>query len=401
MILALNGIGRLTGFPWSSFDPDSITNDAQRETGLDDLGEGSYRDGLEAFCDAIPRESRLSPVGRISARKALVGTLANRLRVIDWARRHPDVSSERIDRPWIIVGLPRTGTSLLSFLMELDPHSRTPTQWEALDPMPPPDLATHTTDPRIAAAARQFSQLTRLCPPLNALHPMDAGLAAEDVSILMYTLHSFQFETLAFTPTYGRWLDAADMRPAYEFFKGVLQIWQSTIPTDAWSLKCPQHLGNLEALLSVFPDARIIWIHRDPASALPSVASMMMAYLLMSSSGLDPVRVGGYWCDRLARTVDRAMDFDDAARPDGWCRHIHYDQLMKDPVGTVRDIYSHFGESPEPLHERRVELFMQNRPRDHYGRHVYRLDDFGMTTRAIDERFETYRQRYGASFEGR
>jgi hypothetical protein len=311
------------------------------------------------------------------------------------------VRAESIERPWIIVGLPRTGTSLLSFLMELDPHSRTPTQWEALDPIPPPDLATHTTDPRIGATSRQLARLTRLCPPLNAMHPMDAGLAAEDVSILMYGLRSFQFETLAFTPSYGRWLDAADMRPTYELFRLVLQIWQSTIPTGSWSLKCPQHLGNLDALLDVFSGARIVWIHRDPASALPSVASMAMTYLLMGSSALDPVRVGGYWAERLARAVDRALDFDSRAERRDWCCHVHYDALLKDPVATLREIRAHFGEPLDPLHERRIESFMRNRPRDLYGRHVYRLDDFAMTTAAIDERFARYRQRYGVAFEGR
>jgi hypothetical protein len=400
-IRALNAAGRVLGFPRSWCDPDALVERARRAAGLQDLGEPSYREGLEAYCEALPREAQLSAFGRINARAGVVGALVNRLRVLDWARRHPEVAAERIERPWIIVGLPRTGTSLLSFLMELDPHSRTPTQWEALDPIPPPDLATHTTDPRIAAVSRQLARLTRLCPPLNAMHPMDAGLAAEDVSILMYGLRSFQFETLAFTPSYGRWLDAADMRPTYELFKLVLQIWQSTIPTGSWSLKCPQHLGNLDALLDVFPGARIVWIHRDPASALPSVASMAMTYLLMGSSALDPVRVGGYWAERLARAVDRALDFDARAERREWCCHVHYDALLKDPAGILREIRSYFGGSLDPLHERRIESFMRNRPRDLYGRHVYRLSDFAMTTDAIDERFATYRRRYGVAFEGR
>jgi hypothetical protein len=400
-VLALNTLGRCSGFPWSRIEPDAIVRSARRASGLDDLGDDSYREPLEVFCAAVVREGRLTPFGRLSARAGVVGALVNRMRVLDWARRHPEVQHERIDRPWIVIGLPRSGTSLLSFLMELDPQSRTPTQWEALAPIPPPDLATHTTDPRIAAATRQLQQLTRLCPPLNALHPMDAGLAAEDVTILMYGLQSFQFETLAFTPSYGRWLDASDLRPTYALFKQVLQIWQSSIPTGSWSLKCPQHLGHLDALLDVFPDARLVWLHRDPARALPSTASMTLSYLLMGSSDPDPLQVGRYWAERLACSVDRALDFDARPAGAGGCCHVHYRDLLADPAGSVRAIRAHFGVELDPLHRRRIEFFTRQRPQDLYGRHVYRLEDFGLTTAAIDARFERYRKRFDVELEDR
>jgi len=401
LVLAINGIGRPLGLPWSAFTPAALVASARREAELHDLGDDSWQEPLEVFCEAVPREARLTPFGRMNARGGVVAALVNRLRVIDWAKRHPEVSAERIVRPWIVVGLPRSGTSLLSFLMELDPQSRTPTQWEALAPIPPPDLATHTTDPRIAAASKQLARLTKLCRPLNALHPMDAGLAAEDVSILMWGLRSFQFETLAFTPSYGRWLDAADLRPTYALFRQVLQIWQSTIPTGCWSLKCPQHLGHLPALLDVFPGARIVWIHRDPLRALPSLASMALCYLLLGSRELDPVEVASYWTERMGRMLDGALEFDAGTGPPDWCCHVHYGALMKDPIGTVHAIRSHFGAAFDPLHERRIEAFMRQRPQDLYGRHVYRLDDLGMKAAAIEERFARYRQRYGVEHEGR
>ncbi len=388
-VLALNAFGRVTGFPWRGFDADAIVADARRHAGLDDPGDGSWREPLDVLCDALPGESGLTSFGRTAARAGIVGALANRLRVVDWAARHPEVHDERVERPWVIVGMPRTGTSLLSFLMELDPHARTPTQWEALDPIPPPELATYTTDPRIAAASRQLAQLTRLCPPLNALHPMDAGLAAEDVSILMYGMRSWQFETLAFAPGYGRWLDAADMRPTYALFRTVLQIWQSTLPVGVWSLKCPQHLMHLDALLDVFPDARLVWIHRDPVRAVGSLASMVMAYLTTSSRGLEPARVAAYWTERMVAAVDRASRV--LADRDGVsCVHVHYEDLMKDPVRTLRGVRAASGEPLDPLHQRRIEVFMRTRPRDLYGRHVYRLEDFGLTASAIDERFASY-----------
>ena len=151
----------------------------------------------------------------------------------------------------------------------------------------------------------------------------------------------------------------------------------------------------------MFPDARIIWIHRDPTRALPSVASMTMTYLLMGSRGLDPVRVARYWSERLANAVDRALDFDSRMQRRDWCCHVHYDALLKDPVGTVREIRAHFGAELDLLHERRIRAFMRDRVQDLYGRHVYRMGDFGMTTAAIDQRFATYNARYRVTFEGR
>ncbi len=175
------GAARL-GLRWPSFEPDSLLARATRETGLSDFGEASFREGLGVLADSIEREAGLSSFGRIAVRAQLVANLVTRLRVFDWAKHHPEVRSETIERPFVILGLPRTGTTLLSFLLDLDPTQRSLLAWEAQSPVPPPELASVAEDPRIAETARRLAGSQQLMPWLAAMHPMGATLPAECVT---------------------------------------------------------------------------------------------------------------------------------------------------------------------------------------------------------------------------
>ena len=190
---------------------------------------------------------------------------------------HPEVHHERIDSPWIIVGLPRTGTSVLSMLLGLDPVARPLLQWEAAHPIPPPTLEEADEDPRIAQTAKELDGLMKLNPPLKAMHPFGATLAQECVSLFMYDVRTLALETQAHVPSYARWLEEADMAPAYAQHRLALQTLQSRQPTERWILKTPNHLWHLEALLAAYPDARIIWTHRDPGPVVTSLASLANA----------------------------------------------------------------------------------------------------------------------------
>ena len=170
----------------------------------------------------------------------------------------------RIERPWIIVGLPRTGTSLLSILLGLDPVARPLLQWEAAHPVPPTTLEEAAEDPRIARTAKDLDGLMKLNPPLKAMHPFGATVAEECVAIFMYDVRALALETQAHVPSYARWLEQADMTSAYAQHRLALQTLQSRQPTERWILKTPNHLWHLDAMLAAYPDARVIWTHRDP-----------------------------------------------------------------------------------------------------------------------------------------
>ncbi len=261
---ALNKVGaQLTrlGVTRPSLAPSSIVAAAVKTAGSADFGSESYREPLEVFLQACENEAELTTFGRILISKMLASALANRISLHQWSLDHPEVHAERINSPWVIVGLPRTGTSVLSMLLGLDPTARPLLQWEAAHLVPPPSLADAEEDPRIAQTAKELDGLMKLNPPLKAMHPFGATLAQECVSLFMYDVRTLALETQAHVPTYARWLEGADMTPAYTQHRLALQTLQSRQPTERWILKTPNHLWHLDALLSAYPDARD---HLDP-----------------------------------------------------------------------------------------------------------------------------------------
>ncbi len=391
--VAGEGLRRL-GLDLPSLSPDAMLASARKQTGLHEMGDGAWSEALRVLSDSLEREARLNTFGRMALKGMIVSALANRLRLLDWARRHPEVREEKIERPWVIIGLPRTGTSLLSILLGLDPEVRPLLQWEASQPVPPPDLATHAEDPRIAESAKAFEQLQRLNPPIRAMHPFGATLATECVALMIFDLCALSIETQAYLPSYGRWLEKADMTGAYEMHRLALQVLQSRLPTMAWSLKTPNHLWCLDKLLEFYPDARVVWSHRNPAEVVPSVASLNVALQKPFARSTDPVAVGAEWSHKLHVGISRAMEFDERQQDASWCCHVRYRDIMADPIAVVRGIYAHFGADLHPLHERRMATWMRERPQEVFGRHVYDPADFGLDPTQITHHYHPYQTRY-------
>jgi hypothetical protein len=225
------------------------------------------------------------------------------------------------------------------------------------------------------------------------MHPFGATLAEECVSLFMYDVRTLALETQAHVPSYGRWLEEADMAPAYAQHRLALQTLQSHQPTERWILKTPNHLWHLEALGAAYPDARIIWTHRDPGPVVTSLASLANAAQRPLTSRSDPRPTAEEWKRKCSFALGSAMAFDDHAA-DGWCRHLHYDALMADPVATVRDLYRSFGDEVGELHSRRMEIFLEDRPKDVFGRHRYDPVDFAWSYAGLGEEFSQYTQRY-------
>lgn len=382
------------GLKWPSFAPDDLLAAARKQTGLDDFGEETIREPLEVFQQSLDSEASLSSFGRLVVRQLLLSALSERLRLLHWAEQHPEVRSEKIERPWIILGLPRTGTTLLSFLLGLDPVARPLLQWEASHPVPPPDLATFAEDPRIAKVAKQFDQLQKLNPPLRAMHPFGATLATECVTLFAFDLRSLSFETQALMPSYARWLEKTEMRSAYAMHKLSLQVLQSRLPTQRWVLKTPNHLWCLDLVREFYPDARLIWTHRDPVKVVPSVASLTTSLHKVNCTRVDPLAVGREWNDKLLTGISRGMEFDDRQGGERWCSHLLYRELVADPVAAVRRIYAEFDSELHPLHVRRMETWMRIRGQDAFGRHGYDPGDFGLDEDRIRARYGDYIARY-------
>ena len=397
---AVNAAGRLLpGKP--ALEPDAVIDKAMSNTRLDDFGPGEWREGLEVLCDAAEREADLRTVSRFVQRTMYTGLLEQRLRLVDWAKQHPEVREQRIRAPFIVLGMPRTGTTLLSYLMDLDPRTRSLVSWESESLAPPPTLAAGDDDPRIAAHAKRMNGLAKLIPPMPAMHPMGSRLPTECVTLLALDFRSLSFETQLLAPSYARWLEQCDMRSAYAIHELALQTLQSAIPTDRWSLKTPNHLWALDALLERYGDARLIWTHRDPKKVIPSVTSLNTAFYRTWSNHADPVAVGREWAQQLHLGVTRGMEHDDAQQGKPWCHHLLYEDLMKDPISAVRGLYAHFGEELMPLHEERMRVWMATRPQNTFGRHSYDMRDFGFTPEGLDEMFAAYCERFDVPNETR
>ena len=393
---ALNRLGELSvraGRRLPSLEPESIIAAARKRAGSSEMGSDSYLEPLTQYLTSAEEEAELTTFGRFAVRGMLVSALANRIELHAWATEHPEIRQESIEAPWVIVGLPRTGTSLLSILLGLDPTVRTPLQWEAAKPIPPPGLSEASLDPRIAAYQKQVDGLLELNPPFAAMHPTGAMLAQECVAFFMYDVRTLGIETQALVPSYGRWLEAADMTPAYEQHRTALQALQAAQPTERWVLKTPNHLWCLPDLLAAYPDARIIWTHRDPGPVVTSLASLVNTLQRVFTDRRDPCPTAEDWKHKAHTAINGGMAFDDQVGTD-WCVHLQYEDLVADPVRAVTRIYESFDAEVSPLHERRMTAWMRERPQAAEGRHVYDPADFGWSYGELAEEFAPYRDRY-------
>lgn len=376
-----------------TLNADHIVAMAIDRTGLKDFGGDSYREPLEVYLHAVEHEANLNTLGRLSVREMLIMSLINRLQVIDWHSKHPGTANEKIEKPWIIVGLPRTGTSLLSILLGLNPKARSLLQWEAASPIPPPDLANALTDTRISTCQSHLDQLLDINPPLRAMHPFGAMLAQECTALFMYDLRTIGLETQAFVPSYGEWLSTASMDSAYHMHKLTLQALQSAQPTEHWVLKSPNHLWCLDQLMLTYPDARIIWTHRNPSDIVVSLASLTNALQRPLTKNQKHKAVAEDWNKKLFNATQSAAEFDQR-QTSNWCYHLQYEELIENPQQAIVNIYTHFGMDVDSLHNSRINKWMDCRPQSTFGRHQYSASDFGWTKEKLNAQYHEYALKY-------
>ncbi|MET0736691.1 MAG: sulfotransferase [Acidimicrobiales bacterium] len=376
-----------------SLDPADLCAAARKKSGLDDLGPPTFWDGLVTYTSSFEEEARPTAMGRMAMRAQLVEALAARARVFDWAKAHPEPMATPVAPPLMICGLPRTGTTLLSHLVQADPGNRTLRHFEASDPAPPPVPGQEATDPRMIASYKQLEGLAKLAPGFQAMHPMTPEGATECVVLHAQEMTSVQLETQGHVPSYAAWLDAQDLHGVYTYERTALQVLQHGYDVQRWNLKTPVHLIAFDAIFDLFPDARMVWTHRDPAEVVVSIASLNTALHRVSSDHVDPVAVADHWCERLAGMVDRGMTYLDA-HPDAPITHLAYADMMADPVGSVARVYADL--DLELSDEARTSIggWMAEHPQDKHGRHRYRADDFGLEPARVRDRFAPYCERF-------
>jgi hypothetical protein len=371
---------------------------ARRRTGLGDFGDTQFAGPLRRLLSACSAESDLSLVGRMATKWDIVRFLSNllRLRAAEVAR--PGILSEPIDRPIFITGLPRSGTTFLHRLMLTDPANRAPLVWETIYPYP---NGIGSSEQRIARVARQLRTFEVLAPEFRALHPLDARSPQECSEIAAHVFRSLRFDTNYHIPSYRTWMDADVERhlPAYRFHRRFLQHLQSqdraTRQPGRWVLKCPEHLFALQALRTVYPDAKLIFVHRDPLRVLVSQARLTEVLRRPFTRGVNRTQIGRDESTRWLDGTRRMMEVgDDAGLPDPVC-HVHHIDLIADPVATVDAVYRHFGEQMPAAAAAGIEQYVKAHPNGGYGRHEYRATDYGLDPEKAQTRFRPYMLRFG------
>ena len=390
---AINAVGGLAGRLGlrAGLDPDDLVATARTRTGLDDLGDPTYREGLERLTSSLEAEARLTALGRVAARQRLVGLLETRLRLVDREHREPEVFERPVTQPVFVLGLPRTGTTVLYGMLAADPAMRSPASWEVARPFPAP----RGEDPeRVRLSAKDLDGFRRIAPGIDAIHPMDARLPQECLAMHGVQMASYEFPTTFPVPSYWEWLRGTDMVPAYGVEKRFLQHLQSESPAGHWVLKTPCHLMWLDALLAVFPDALLVHTHRDPTTVLASVSSLMATMRSSVSSAVDPVEVGREQLDAWTWGMDRVMAVRDGL-PDDRVVDVRYEDTVSDPVGTVQRVYQHLGLAYTADVERGVLAYLAAHPRDKHGSHSYSLEEFGLAEADVERAFSAYNERFG------
>jgi len=397
---ALGSVLSRAGFPLVSLDERDLLDAARRATGLSDFGDDDFRDPLGRLLSCLESEADLTLVGRIAASRDIVGLLTNRLRLEEDRKRHPGIAAERIVAPIFIVGLPRSGSTLLHHLLAQDPDTRAAQAWEVMHPSPPPMRATYETDPRIERASRQLRWLDRLAPDFKAIHPVGAQLPLECIAIMSASFRAARFQTTYNVPGYEAWLNQQDMRPAYAFHRRFLQHLQWGAPGVCWILKAPAHVFSFDELLDTYPDARLVQTHRDPVTAMASVASLSSVLHQAFSRQREASRFGHEVTNRWTNGLERSLELRRSGRvsPERVV-DVQYRELARDPMATVRRIYAQFMMPLTPAAEQRMERFLAENHQDKHGRHHYALDNFGLDAQDLAQRFKAYSDYFGVPSE--
>jgi hypothetical protein len=395
-VRALNQVGDPS---WVALDEASLVAEALHRTGLDDLGDGDFREPMRRFLAALEEEAKLHYVGRTLARADLVEWLDNRLRVVEACKRDPAIQRAAVEAPIFITGLPRTGTSILHELLAQDPAHRAPLAWEVKRPCPPPETATFETDPRIAEAERAVRLWCEIVPEYDAMHELGARVPVECIALMAPSFRSDELSGRHVVPGYAGWLAQAEMRPAYEWHKRTLQVLQSRHARERWVLKAPSHMGALDALFAVYPDARVVQTHRDPLPVMASVASILFATAWVRSDAVSPQAVLGWFTgETCAHLLANATRVRDAGRESHFADVVYAD-LVRDPIATIARLYERFELAFTADAEARMRAYIAARPKGRHGAHRYEFENTGFDRAVERSRFTAYQQRYGVPSE--
>jgi Sulfotransferase family len=394
-VAAVNAGGRVLrriGVGGPSLDAQDLRRAAIARAGTGNFGAWDFDEPLDRLLRAYHDEADLTMVGRVTVRELIVSLLDNLLRLEAERAANPAVEGERIEAPVFIVGLPRTGTTLLHGVVSQDPDNRVPLTWEVM--YPAADTSTPEAIQRVRNRTRtRLAWATRLAPEFMRIHPIAPDLPQECIAISAQIFMSIQFHTTHNVPSYEDWLEQDSQDLGYDFHRRLLQHLQAKSAGNRWVLKAPGHLFALGALLRRYPDARVIHTHRDPLRVMASMASHATVLRRAFSDSADPPQIAADWADRWSRALDDFLAVRDRA-PREQFLDINYEDIEASPMATVERVYQFLGWPLTPRAHGAMQAFLAANPKNKHGVHRYSLADYGLDRDAELRRFRNYCERF-------
>ncbi|MGR4892558.1 sulfotransferase family protein [Sphingopyxis sp. LARHCG72] len=363
------------------------------DTGLSDFGDTWFFANIDALIPALNSEARLSEAGVGSASAMIVNGLVNRLRHVELVKRHPEILDETVEVAAVAVGLPRTGSTMLHRMLASAP-GMTGTRWfETQNYSPMPGEGRGETHQRRETAKGFLDYMLATIPDLMSIHPMSIDQPDEELIILGQLYSSTMIEGTYHVPGYARWLTENDRVQCYRDLGQILQSLQWQDPSRAgakWVLKTPGHLLALDAVIEVFPEAKIVMTHRDPVATVPSYCSMEHSLYQMVSDRVDPASVAAFWVPRLAELLDRFMAVRGQVAGQNFI-DVRYADLLGDPIGEGTRVLEAAGIAVTDAVRAGMAEWIEANKREDRAPHKYALEDFGLVRSDVEQRFAAYR----------
>jgi len=376
-------------------EADALIDAARERTGLEHFDSDSFREPLGCMLSGIATRPERDRIAQTLGPE-MIAALANRLRVVDHLRRHPELEDTPVDVGVVVMGMPRTGTTLVSYLLDQDPRWRSLLNWEAVDSVPPPTAATLRSDPR-CVAKKQVQEKILPNLPFAVPHWEWADGPTECIFVHAQDFKALSWEARVASRDYADYLLHCDMTSAYAYQKKVLRVLQSEAP-GRWALKMPSHALHFRYALEAFPDARFVWTHRNPFDALASLGTTIAAGHGFALGHVDAAFIHEVYPHQIAEHVNRPMRLRETL-PDDRVLDVYCAELLRDPIEGMRQIYTWLGEELTPEVERDMRAWLARDDERQAERPRYSLEDFGWSRKAVAPHFAEYLARYPRAAE--
>ena len=394
MLNVINGVGytlRKAGLDPFKINTDTILKKIKKKAGFDD-SLPQAEEGLRRLVHSINEEGKPNPFGALAVKRLLERILYGRYMLENELAANPQIEQEEIKEPVFIIGMPRTGTTILHALMHEDPAHRSPLAWECLLPYPASTPETFCDNKQLHTIEKEFDQLFKLVPDFLQKHYMAADSPQECLGITAYDFNSFQYMAQLRLPSYLQWFAfESDKLGTLKFHKRFLQYLQSGgVKSDRWLLKSPVHLMRLKEIFEVYPDARIIMTHRHPTKLVASTASLLSSVRTLYSDNEDPVKTGHEQAEYWSAMFKMFLESRKSLNKEEQIIDLYFDDFALDQIQTVQKIYNRFNWTLSDDTLKRFQHFLDQNPRDKHGYHIYSLDTFDLTEEQINSQFADY-----------